>query len=279
MILPNSAPADDAHTPYQLSQGGIWVKRDDMFKFAGCYGNKVRGLLALLRTQVRDPGGLVTGVGRASAQMQLVARVGAAVGLRVLVVCPTGEYTPEMLDAAAHGAEMMQIKAGYTNVLKARAAKLASDRGWLCVPHGMGCRPAVQAIAKSITRYNDDFPVQEVKRVVVCLGSGTNVAAIARGIGEMGLDTPILGVKVGGRPTCLEQFGPPMWSSRIATVVSEHKYETPVHQEIRCQGDNGPETVVLDPYYEAKAWEFCQPGDLFWNIGRRVMLRGPHAVR
>ena len=83
-------------TPVE-QRGGLWLKRDDLYRFAGRCGGKVRTCRALAAPAAV---GLVTAGSRSSPQVEIVASVAAELGLRCR--CQSGR--PALNRAAAGGA-------------------------------------------------------------------------------------------------------------------------------------------------------------------------------
>ena len=257
MNTPNFTPIE--------KHDGILVKRDDTYEIAGVLGGKVRACKRLA-TQSDDGSrrawpGLTTATGRASPQMQLVARLGAYLGLPVRCHCPSGSSSPEMVDAMAHGAELVQHKPGYTSVLCARAAEDAKALGYRYIPYGMehplamrGTRNEVQ----SLIPYRKD-----IKRVVICLGGGMSAAGVLWGLNDIKLDVPVIGVQVGGDPVKrITKNAPAFWQQRMTIKKSPIPYD----EGYECWLGK----VQLDLHYESKCRVYLEPGDLFWVVGRRV---------
>lgn len=244
-----------AQTPVE-AYGSLWAKRDDLFRIAGVPGGKVRTCWAL----AQGAPGLVTAGSRASPQVNIVAHIARRLGVPCRVHTPQGELSPEVQMAQAAGAEVIQHRAGYNNVIIARAREDAAERGWVEIPFGMECREAVEQTRRQVA----DLP-EGVRRVVVPVGSGMSLAGVLWGLNDAGLDLPVLGVVVGADPgKRLEKFAPPGWRDRCLLKPAGMDY----HAE--C-ADRLP-GLALDPIYEAKCVKFLEPGDLLWVVGSRASL-------
>lgn len=234
--------------------GEVWLKRDDTYEVAGVRGGKVRTCWRLAQGAV----GLVTAGSRSSPQANIVAHVAAALGIPARLHTPEGELSPELLAAVAAGAEVIQHKAGYNNVIIARARADAAERGWREIPFGMECPEAVEATAEQVV----GLPA-EVRRLVVPVGSGMSLAGILHGLDAIGAQLPVLGVVVGATPTeRLDRWAPADWRERVELVPSGSDY----HQPAPIRAYRG---VALDAHYEAKAAAHLRPGDLLWCVGIR----------
>ena len=192
----------NAPTPVQR-RGELWFKRDDLFEVGGVYGGKVRTCYAL----AQGAAGLVTAGSRQSPQANIVAQIARVMGIPCRVHTPTGELSPELLAARAAGAEVVQHKAGYNNVIIARAREDAAALGWANIPFGMECGEAVQA-----TRAQAGNLPAEAQRLVIPVGSGMSLAGVLWGLRDAGLSIPVLGVVVGADPVKrLDTYAPPDW--------------------------------------------------------------------
>lgn len=251
-----------AETPVQRV-GDFWLKRDDLFEVAGVPGGKVRTCLAL----AEGASGLVTAGSRASPQVNIVAHIGQALGLPVRAHTPAGELSPEVKAAQEAGAEIVQHKAGYNNVIIARAREDAAARGWREIPFGMECTEAVDQTRRQVS----NLPA-EAKRLVVPVGSGMSLAGILWGLKDRGLELPVVGVVVGADPEKrLDKFAPPDWRERARLVPADVDYHKAVTAEVGG--------VALDPHYEAKCVGLLEPGDCLWVVGIRQSARAPRPPR
>lgn len=243
-------------TPIQLI-GGVHVKRDDLCEFAGVNGAKVR----VIRKLAQGASGIITAGPRASSQIYIAARVAAAMGIPCRCHVPQGATTPHMEDALAHGAEIVRHKAGYNNVLQARAEadhKTHPERA--LVPLWLRCPLTVEGTRRQCVNVPHN-----AKRAVVVAGSGMTLAGVLWGLRDLGLDIPVVGVMVGADPTkTLDTFAGFGWWRRCNLVESPLDYKGRV--EGAFLGD-----IALDPGYEAKCLQFLEPGDLFWVAGNRII--------
>lgn len=244
----------DEITPIER-RGPVWVKRDDLYQFAGVCGGKVRACRAIAQHAER---GLVTAGSRHSPQVKIVARVARTFGLACRIHTPLGPATPEVLDAVKFGAVHIRHRPGFNSVLIARARSDSVAKGWTEVPFGMECAEAVELTAQQ-TR---NLPRDSV-RLVVPVGSGMTLAGILTGLGRQGRSLPVLGVVVGADPTTrLRSWAPDDWEARVRLVRPILGYEQ--HPEFTMY-----ERLELDPVYEAKCISFMEPGDCLWVVGIR----------
>lgn len=245
--------------------GDMWVKRDDLFGIAGSGGGKVRSCWALA-TAAPKPEGLVTAGSRHSPQVNIVAGIARLLGIPCRVHVPAAaEQTPELLAAAAAGAEAVEWRPGHNSVIKARAAADAAERGWRLIPFGMECQEAIDQTASQV----QGLP-EGVKRIVVPVGSGMSLAGILAGLELAGLALPVLGVQVGASAAARLDKWSPGWQARAEIVKAELPYE---HSAPQPEG-----WPALDPIYEAKCMPYLQPGDLLWCVGIRQTAAAPPAA-
>lgn len=242
-------------TPVE-KHGDIFLKRDDLFEYAGVRGGKVRGCLHVIGDS--KPKGLITAGSRHSPQINIVAHIAQAIGIPARLHCPMGELGAELKEAQKLGGEVIQHKAGYNNVICARAIQDAKDTGYLYIPFGMECKETVEATKGQV----ENLPLDEIERIVVPVGSGMTLAAILTGLQERNIKIPVVGIVVGADPIKrLQKYAPIFWQNMVTFVKADVDYSVAVEAKI--------DGVVLDPIYEAKASKFLMPRDLFWVIGRR----------
>jgi len=236
-----------------VKEEGIYLKRDDLFSVAGISGGKARTCWHL----AQDANGLVTAGSRHSPQVNIVAHIAEHLEIPCRVHIPTGQLLPELLDAREHGTEIIQHKAGYNNVIVARAREDASERGWVNIPFGMEC---AEAVNQTLVQTNN-IP-REAKRIVVPIGSGMSLSGILTGMVANGIRIPVVGIQVGADPIKrLYKFAPLFWQTMVTIVKSKYKYEDHVYAKVG--------NVILDPIYEAKCVEHLKEGDLLWIVGKR----------
>lgn len=253
-----------AQTPWEEHEG-ILVKRDDLYEVAGVRGGKVRTCWHLA-TMGRDKGSdhLVTAGSRSSPQVNIVAQVGRELGMAVTAYTPQGPLGAELLAAREAGAEIVQVRAGYNSVIRARARDHCLARPECThVPFGMECAEAVLATAAQVRGLPPGL-----KRLVVPVGSGMSLAGILWGLHDCPLPeaakpSEVLAVLVGADPTKrLDAWAPPWWAFQVRLERSPLDYHSAAE---RCTLGG----LVLDPIYEAKCLPYLQPGDGLWVVGVR----------
>lgn len=248
----------DAITPV-MSAGGYLVKRDDLFTIDGGRGGKARTCLGL----ARGAAGLTSAGSRSSPQMNIVAGVARHLGIPAMLHTSEGAYTPEMAQAVQRGGQITQHKAGYNNVIYARARDDAKTRGWVEIPFGMECPEAITNTRRQVA----NIPTT-VARIVVSVGSGMSLAGILWGLKDAGLSIPVLGVVVGADPRKrLAKYAPKDWANMVTLEDAGMDYSASPDQTTLGQ-------IKLDPIYEAKCIRFMRDGDLLWVVGCRASMVG-----
>ena len=265
-------------TPGTSEPGRLWLKRDDLYEYAGVRGGKVRTCKRLAMEglgQVVAEGrastelgsayhhsagvGFVTAGSRSSPQVNIVAHIGHHLGVPVRCYIPTGELTPEVQCARDLGAELVGTIPGHNSVIRARAREWAEAEGWVHIPFGMECPEAVWETARQV----HNIP-EEVERLVVPVGSGMSLAGILEGLEVYRPGLPVLGVVVGASPERrLDKWAPPLWRLQVELVPAGLPYSEPACQQRLADG------TVLDSIYEAKCLPHLRPGDGLWCVGIR----------
>ena len=234
--------------------GDVWLKRDDLFMVAGAQGGKARTCWHLSQ----GAKGLVTAGSRYSPQINIVARIAKKLGVPCHAHTPTGGLSFPVREAQDMGAKIVQHKAGYNSVIIDRARTDARVNGYTEIPFGMECADAVEMTSQQFFDIPDD-----VKRIVVPVGSGMSLAGVVTGAVRSRLKIPILGVIVGAHPNRrLGRWLPIVGRSMVKLVTSSLNYADAFK-------DNTYHGVALDPIYEAKCIPFLKPNDLLWVVGVR----------
>lgn len=248
----------DIATPVEL-HGDIWLKRDDLYSYAGRHGGKVRTCRTIAMEAKRcGCVGLITAGSRQSPQVSIVSAIASHLGMRCRVHVPAGADTPQIDAALSAGAEVVRHRPGYNTVIVARAREdVATSPAWGHVPFGMETEYAVEATASQVLSALLVGP----SRIVVPVGSGMSLAGVLCGM--VAPSVPVLGVVCGASPMGRLDRYAPLWRAwgNVELVSASVDYHRHVEASV---GDVG-----LDPVYEAKCAEFLRPGDLLWVVGHR----------
>ena len=151
------------------------------------------------------------------------------------------------------------------------------------LPIGMSFPETVDATAAEYIWTLKEYKLQP-KNVVLCVGSGTIAAGVARGIAESNLKTKLWGIltrdgsvpeklrymeKLAGFPLSSEGMLGTFSSTSVTLLSSGFEY---------TQKSKIVVPFPCNPYYDAKAWEwlvsrkstyeeFNRKQTVFWNIG------------
>ena len=266
VVVPEPERADEVVTdPTTLTPvqrvGEVWIKRDDLFEFAGARGSKAR---AGQRIGSAAKGLSVAG-SRSAPMISRIARIGEALGIPVRChVAGSKELSAQERDAVAHGAELVKYRVNYLRTLVAKSRADAAEReGWRHIELGLESDEYIEVNAPQAANVPRD-----ARRVVVCVGSGNGLACVLHGLARAGIDLPVLGVSVGFDPVALlDRRAPADWRARVTLVKSARDFDQRA-DETSYGG------VELDPHYEAKCIPFLQPGDCLYVLARRTVDEG-----
>ena len=250
-----------ALTPIEEADGGVLLKRDDLFACEAegmvVGGGKARA--CMLMSEGADA--LTCGSHRDSPQQAIVATVARRMGVPCVVHTATGKETDQQRFAMAAGAEIHRHYPGYNTVIMSRARVFSEANGHKLIPFGMESRHQLEGTAAQVA----NLPFGSFNRIVISMGIGMSLAGVLRGLAEHGVFLPVLGVSVGADPSkWTNKYIGGEWDGLVQIVKSGVPYSTKVPGRIA--------TAVLDEIYEAKVQQFLQPGDLFWVVGVRPCL-------
>lgn len=253
--------------------GDIWLKRDDLWcGEAPAQGGKSRTADAVCRKAVDMKYVEINSChDRNSSVPGMLARVCKHYGLRLRLWIPASRepLTPVFEDAIEHGAVLEEIRPGYMSVRQKRmidhvnsvmkSIALGVGLNW------MGC--GHYETVMQVSNVHDLILSGDVKRVVMPIGSGLMFEAVRRTIPY----TPMLGVACGTligtsfsyKHTCFVDMSCGGGVTKSEVIRPQVKKD--FHQEVTASVGG----VDLDPVYEAKCFEFLQPGDLLWIVGHR----------
>jgi len=241
-------------TPIEAHEG-IQIKRDDLFQVAGQHGGKARTCWHLSQGAI----GLITAGSRQSPQVAITAAIAQRLDIPCRVHVPSGKFTPQLESAEKCGAKVIQHKPGYNSVIISRSKKDAAEKQWTEIPFGMECQEAVYQTAQQVKNIPDD-----IKRIIVSVGSGMSLAGILYGLKQIEREIPVCGIVVGANPIKRLGLYASNWQNECKLIPSELDYHQ--HAPNTYWGD-----VQLDPIYEAKCIPYFQEGDLFWVVGCREL--------
>lgn len=252
----------DKLTPVE-EHGGHLVKRDDLYSAFGAMGGKARSCQYLCERALESGlTGLVTAGSKKSPQIQIVSFIANHYGVPFHAHCPQGELGQELEVAKSNGAEIIQHRAGYNNVIIKRARDDAEAMGYAEIPFGMECWEAVYQTALQVRSLLEPYKQGKFSRIIMPIGSGMSLSGVMWGMLYWGIDVPIVGVQVGGQyEKRLKTYAT---ASGVSLSIEKSSYDYHKYYKNNQIGD-----LKLDPIYEAKCLDFIQEGDLLWVVGIR----------
>ncbi len=245
-------------TPVEVVNG-LFLKRDDLFSIAGVHGGKARSAGFLIQYAISMGfTHIVTAGSRHSPQIEIVGSICREYGLDFTAFVPKGELS-EYISSLEDFATICQIPFGRNSVIKSKAQAFAYSNNAFLVPFGMECIEAVYQTAYQV----ENIP-QEIKRIVIPVGSAISLCGVLTGLILSNRRIPVLGVSVGANyERVMKAYAPQGWESFCSIVKAPLGYGREVVASI---GD-----IILDPVYEAKCLPYLRAGDLFWIVGCRKM--------
>lgn len=254
-------------TPIQKF-GDWYAKREDLACFIGNdrpSGSKVRQYLHMATLMPQGTPALVGCSANGSMQIY-VADAAARLGVDAHILVPRRKKKTLLTEWSERmGAQVQYLHCGWPNFVRSEARKFAKTLG--------GCIRWNRDLAIEDTRVQvKDIP-QDVRRIVVVLGSGLTACGIMLGLGDIGRsDIELLCVDVCGminavelRTLFLSKCSPLTTLPQLPTAVkSEYKYGQHLQGAL-------PDGTPLDCNYAAKCLEFLQAGDMLWVSGMRPL--------
>lgn len=252
----------DTVTPVVALDNGVLMKREDAFGYGTVNGGKARAALEFCMRRQGTVAGVVTSGSRASMSSEILGEACRVAGLKAVYHTSAGAETREMARAAVAGVDIRTWRCGYMSLVKCRAKEDAGARGMAYLPFGFECQEMVDAVAPQARA----LPWGSFERIIICVGSGMNLAAVLVGMLQAGQYVPVKGIMVGGRSVVsrLDLWAPKEWPSWVHLEHCGRDYTSDADDIYRSYHG-----IALDPRYEAKVVPYLRPGDLFWIIGKR----------
>jgi len=235
--------------------GNFLVKRDDLWDECGvAHGGKAR-TAGLICRYVLSKGGIAIAVAldRNSSVPGMLSRVCKFNKLKLYVHIPraSSDLSPVFQEASSNGAEFFEHYPGYMSVRRKRLRNHAElNPGTYELGLGLSLNSiGVKETAEQVYNIPDD-----IRRVIVPVGSGGMLKGIVSGLGKGDCPPKVIGVCAGNPP----DVELPAWVSLVQA-------QTAFSREVIA----GIGSLSLDPTYEAKCLPFLQPGDLLWIVAHR----------
>jgi 1-aminocyclopropane-1-carboxylate deaminase/D-cysteine desulfhydrase-like pyridoxal-dependent ACC family enzyme len=238
----------------------IFIKREDLAIFNNINGGKGRVIQRFINQGIEQGyTDFVTCGSRDSVQCEMVSFICEEKNVKCHLFMPNGKDTPILLSIAKNSnTEVIRTKVGYTNVLKKWSSDYAKEHNYFYIPFALECTETIEINQEQVQNIPD-----EVKRIVVPIGSGMNFISIIKGLEKYKKDIPVLGIQIGLDPTKNIQKFLGTTTIEYSIIKSELPY---AKKPTNCNISN----ITVNPTYEAKCLPYLQDNDLFWVIGKEL---------
>ena len=236
----------------------IFIKREDLAIFDNINGGKGRVITEFINDGLNQGyTKFVTCGSRDSVQCEMVSAICEYHNLQCYLFMPNGQDTAVLKQIYKNSnTELIRTKVGYTNVLKRWSFDYAQEHNYFYIPFALECEKTIQINQEQV----QNIPNQ-VKRIVVPIGSGMNFISIIKGLEKYNINIPVIGIQVGLNP---------------AKNIQIFLNDTPIQYEIiksELPYNKKPkiyhiENIELNQTYEAKCIPFLQNDDLLWIVGK-----------
>jgi len=281
------------HTPIEFYDN-VWVKREDLcFLPPAPPFSKCRGIIKALE-KLKERGYTTIGYTETAISMAGwgVAWACKKLGLKAVIFDPQYKNTPETL--AYHrtkwlefGAELVPIPAGRAKVGWYQSKKILTknydNRGdygnSILLPLGLPFEETIEETVLELKYTLMDQLRGIPKTIVLCVGSGTILAGIYKGLEELKSEISLYGIltRTGNTQSKLEKIK----SKSGSFLEKDGFFKSCVDIHLIDEGYQYTQKVDIEipfpcnPYYDAKAWAWLMRNKdslkkpiLFWNIGQ-----------
>ena len=228
----------------------IYVLRLDKRQTHHLYGDKARIAYSMSKGQ----NGIVTCGSRESIQTVAFAQACELLNIPCYVHIPQGKDTNSIMLLQETNCHVIREKVGYNNVINAHARDNAKAMGYKFIQLGMLCEEAFQLIggnAEIILPY-----IQDIKRIVIPVGSGTTLIGISNALKKHNIHIPIIGIMCGMDAT--KNIKKYCKYDNVHLIKSKDSYHT--------KSDVNFHNIKLNSTYESKCVPYLQDGDLFYIV-------------
>jgi 1-aminocyclopropane-1-carboxylate deaminase/D-cysteine desulfhydrase-like pyridoxal-dependent ACC family enzyme len=254
----------DELTPVEETECiGFYLKREDFYKVGNVSGGKARAIESFCKT-LGNKKGLTTAGGRFSSQIQIASEICKELKIQLKAHVPlANELTDDLFYAKNNNVEIIEHKAGYTNVIKANAIKDAEENNFKYLPWGVEFQQMIDLTQIQVKNIPD-----KIKRVIVSVGGGMTLCGIIEGRKRFNKKFEIIGIQVGGSTEKrINKWCDWGWRNGVTLLNSKIEYSQKVKE-------NDFYGIKLDEVYEAKCinWILAnmEKNDLFWISGKGV---------
>lgn len=262
-----------AEAPVQKISDILYVKRGDLYTVFDTNGFKAKQGYHLILSELEKRNknvGVVTAGSRYSPQIYIVSNITHHLNIPCRVHTSINNKVSSEVYEASKFAKIIGHAWVRKTYLESKAKEDAEQRGWIHIPFGMGSHKAVHIIEPEVL----NIPNQ-IKTIIISLGSGMNCAGLINGLERFAnsentfKQMEVIGVqnKDNNPITNIQKFS--INPSRVTSYVHQTEYSTTINHNIKG--------IELDPYYEAKAWDWyiknmrdVEHPILFWIIGKRT---------
>lgn len=267
--------------------GNIFVKREDTcFEPPAPPFSKCRGIIIHLE-KLRDSGIRTVGYVETSISMAGwgIAWACSLLGMKAVIFDPQYKVTPETLTYHREQwvkfdcVEIVPIKAGMAKVNWYISKSILENNypNSLLLPLGLPFPETVSATAAEVTNTLKFIEKESIKTIVCCVGSGTIIAGIYKGLQYYDNPITLVGVmtrtgsKPGKRDSIIHKSGivsRGLFTNKVNLVLVDEGWGYTTPSTIDCP-------FPCHAFYDLKAYEFLkrnerslQKNTLFWNIGK-----------
>ncbi len=241
--------------------GDIYVKREDLMDFHGINGGKGRVIDYLINQGIEQ--GYVDFVScgsRESVQCEMLSAICENYDVNCYLFMPSGHDTPIITQIAKNSrTQIIRTDVGYVSTLKKQSMTYAEENNYFYIPFGLEDEISIKINKSQVQNIPD-----EVKRIVVPIGSGMNFISILKGLEEYDKKIPVLGVQIGLDP--LKNIQKFLGTTTIPYEIVKTELSYNKQAKEYMLGN-----IKLNKTYEAKCLPYLKSNDLFWIIGKDLL--------
>lgn len=238
---------------------GIYLKREDKFKFKDVCGGKARACCQLIQDGIaKGYTEFVTAGSRMSPQCELVSYLCEYFNVKCHLFMPKGKDTSVIENINKNKlSEIHRTKIGYNSVICKWSKDFAEENSFYYIPFGMECEENIKITQNQVLNIPNN-----INRIVMPVGSGMSFVSVLNGLTYYNKENiEVVGISVGKDVTkTLQKYL--NTKNKYTIIKSELNYEQ--YAKEYTIGN-----VELDKIYEAKCIPFLKEGDLLWIVGKR----------
>ena len=241
--------------------GNIYVKREDLAEFKNINGGKGRVITYLIEEGIEQGFvDFVTCGSRDSVQCEMLSLACEYYDVNCHIFMPSGHDTPIINQIRRNTrTQLIRTDVGYVSTLKKQSLTYAEENNYFYIPFGLEDQITIEINKTQVQNIPD-----EVKRIVVPIGSGMNFISILKGLEEYNKIIPVIGIQIGLDPTKnIQKF---LGTTNIPYKIIKTDLTYNKQAKEYMLGN-----IKLNKTYEAKCLPYLQPNDLFWIIGKDLV--------